>query len=233
MRALTDAALIDAMRAGIPESWAEFDARYRPLLERYAARVGIPRWEWSVCITEVLDDEALRLIERAGQVPRHLSAYLVRAVRNRFLELKRAAQRRERRYAYAAHPEATGDGAIDLAMSEHARRSTHPPRVAEENVSGPSPVARFAATLASRLTIDERQMLAWVSEGVPHRVIAGWLGITREAAKKRIARLCRRLRAIAEQETARLPVAERREIERLMRRALTPERSHSGESDDG
>jgi len=34
MRALTDASLIDAMRAGVPEAWAEFDARFRPLLER-------------------------------------------------------------------------------------------------------------------------------------------------------------------------------------------------------
>src|SRR5207237_4819848 len=105
VRALTDAALVDAMRASVPEAWAEFDARFRPLLERYAARVGIPRWEWSACITEVLDDEALRLAERPGQLPQHLTAYLVRAVRNRFLQLKRAAIRRANRYAQAAQSE--------------------------------------------------------------------------------------------------------------------------------
>ena len=44
VRALSDAALVDAMRASIPEAWTEFDARFRPLLERYAARIGIPRW---------------------------------------------------------------------------------------------------------------------------------------------------------------------------------------------
>ena len=177
MRALTDTALIDAMRASIPEAWTEFDARFRPLLERYAARIGIPRWEWSVCITEVLDDEALRLIERAGEVPQHLTAYLVRAVRSRFLHLKRAGLRRDRRYAM--------DGAVGAVMSEHTRSACDPPRIAEERVNGAGVVARFGLALGARLTTEEQQMLAWVAEGVPHRLIAEWLGINREAAKKR------------------------------------------------
>ena len=225
MRALTDAALIDMMRAGVPEAWAEFDARFRPVLERYAARVGIPRWDWSVCITEVLDDEALRLIERAGQVPLHLTAYLVRAVRNRFLELKRSTRRRDRRYAI--------DGAVGAVMSEHAHRAADPARIAEEATVS-SPAARFAEALGAHLTREEQEMLAWVAEGVPHRLIAEWLGITREAAKKRIARLCRRLRAAAGDATARLPLADRREIDRLMRRAGAPRHdAPTGERDDG
>ncbi|HEY2378926.1 MAG TPA: hypothetical protein VGH98_23305 [Gemmatimonadaceae bacterium] len=226
MRALTDAALIDAMRDGFPEAWAEFDARFRPLLERYAARVGIPRWEWSVCITEVLDDEALRLIERTGQLPLHLTAYLVRAVRSRFLEFKRASLRRERRYAM--------DGAAGAVMSEHARRASRPPRIAEENGDRRSVAERFGHALSASLTTEEQHMLAWVAEGVPHRLIAEWLGINREAAKKRIARLCGRLRRAAAEASMQLPVQERREIERLMRRASAPQlSSHSGESDDG
>jgi DNA-directed RNA polymerase specialized sigma24 family protein len=227
MRALTDASLIDAMRAGVPEAWAEFDARFRPLLERYATRVGIPRWEWSVCITEVLDDEALRLVERAEQLPQHLTAYLVRAVRSRFLELKRASLRRDRRYAQAA--------AVDtrILMSEHARRSSDPPRIAEERSDDRTPATRFARTLSAHLSTDEQQMLAWVAEGVPQRMIAEWLGISREAAKKRIARLCRRLRAAAPDAAAHLSSTERREIDRLLRRASAPMNSQSGASDDG
>jgi FixJ family two-component response regulator len=76
-------------------------------------------------------------------------------------------------------------------------------------------------------------MLAWVAEGVPQRMIAEWLGISREAAKKRIARLCRRLRAAAPDVAALLPSADRREIDRLLRRASAPMNSHSGASDDG
>jgi DNA-directed RNA polymerase specialized sigma24 family protein len=227
MRALTDASLIDAMRAGVPEAWAEFDARFRPLLERYATRVGIPRWEWSVCITEVLDDEALRLVERAGQLPQHLTAYLVRAVRSRFLELKRASLRRDRRYAQAAAAD------TEILMSEHARRSSDPPRIAEERSDDRTPATRFARTLSAHLSTDEQQMLAWVAEGVPQRMIAEWSGISREAAKKRIARLCRRLRAAAPAAAAGLPSAERREIDRLLRRASAPMNPHSGASDDG
>jgi hypothetical protein len=65
-------------------------------------------------------------------------------------------------------------------------------------------------------------------------MIAEWLGINREAAKKRIARLCRRLREMAVAVREELPMNARREIDRLMRRTSTEAgNSHSGESDDG
>ena len=220
-RALSDAALVEAMRVSIPEAWIEFDARFRPLLERYAARIGIPRWEWSSCITEVLDDEALRLIERSREVPQQMAAYLIRAVRNRHLALKRAALRRDNRYAGA-------DGAL---VSEHTRRAGEAPRVSEEQQSTPTGVTRLGQLLSARLSDEERQMLAWVAEGVPQRVIAEWSGINREAAKKRIARLCRRLRADADALTAELSPEARREVDRLLQRAGNERGdSHSGES---
>jgi DNA-directed RNA polymerase specialized sigma24 family protein len=234
VRALTDAALVDAMRAGVPEAWVEFDARFRPLLERFALRVGIPRWDWSVCITEVLDDEALRLVERAAELPQHLTAYLVRAVRSRFLEQKRAAMRRNHRYASAASADSTTDGAVGAVVSEHARRACDPPRVAEERIGASGALTHFARALGAHLSKEEQQMLAWVAEGVPRRVIAEWLGISREAAKKRIARLCSRLRAVAAEASKELAIEERREVDRMMRRASAPRRiSRSGESDDG
>lgn len=233
-RVLSDAALVDAMRASVPEAWTEFDARFRPLLERYAARIGIPRWEWSSCITEVLDDEALRLIERARETPQHMAAYLIRAVRNRHLALKRAAIRRDNRYADAAAVEASSEGTAGPPLvSEHTRRACEPPRVSEERQTAPTGVTRLAHLLSGRLSDEERQMLAWVAEGVPHRVIADWLGINREAAKKRIARLCRRLRGTAAALSAELPPQTRREIDRLLHRAGEERRdSHSGESHD-
>ena len=220
-RALSDAALVEAMRASVPEAWTEFDARFRPLLERYAARIGIPRWEWSSCITEVLDDEALRLIERSREVPQQMAAYLIRAVRNRHLALKRAALRRDNRYQGA-------DGAL---VSEHTRRGGEPPRVSEEQQSTPTAATRLGQLLSAHLSDEERQMLAWVAEGVPQRVIAEWLGVNREAAKKRIARLCHRLRGAAGALSAELPPEERRDVDRLLQR-VGEERgeSHSGES---
>lgn len=233
VRALPDAALVEAMREGTPEAWTEFDARFRPLLERYAARVGIPRWDWSTCITEVLDDEALRLVERVREMPQHLSAYLVRAVHNRHLAVKRAAARRARRYALASEGHEESEHILQLLVSDHTRRACAPPRVAEEQVAAPSGVVRFAQLLSERLTDDERQMLAWVAEGVPQRVIAEWSGINHEAAKKRIARLCRRLRIAAAEMSAGLPAELRRDVDRLIRRASAKGYSYPGESDDG
>jgi DNA-binding CsgD family transcriptional regulator len=218
-RALSDVALVDAMRASVPEAWTEFDARFRPLLERYASRIGIPRWEWSCCITEGLDDEALQLIERSREVPQHMAAYLVRAVRNRHLALKRAAMRRDSRYARAAAVAESPEGRLGPLVSEHTRRACEPPRVSEERQTPPSGVTRLAQLLSARLSDEERQMLAWVSEGVPQRVIGDWLGINREAAKKRIARLCRRLRGAAAALSAELPPDSRREIDRFLQRA--------------
>jgi DNA-directed RNA polymerase specialized sigma24 family protein len=223
--------LIEAMRASVPEAWTEFDARFRPLLERYAARIGIPRWEWSCCITEVLDDEALRLIERSREVPQQMAAYLIRAVRNRHLALKRAALRRDNRHAGAAAVEESTEGSVGLLVSEHTRRACEPPRVAEELQATQSGVTRLGELLSARLSDEERQMLAWVAEGVPQRVVAEWLGINREAAKKRIARLCRRLRSAAEALTAELPPEARREVDRLLHRAGDERgESQSGES---
>src|SRR3954462_8955452 len=207
------------MRASVPEAWTEFDGRFRPLLERYAARIGIPRWEWSCCITEVLDDEALRLIERSREPPQHMTAYLIRAVRNRHLALKRAAMRRDNRYAGAAAVAESLDGGVSPLVSEPTRRACEPPRVSEERQTPPTGVTRLAELLNARLSEEERQMLAWVAEGVPQRVIAEWLGINREAAKKRIARLCQGLRAAAEVLRGELPAETRREIDRLRRRA--------------
>ena len=233
VRVLSDAALIDAMREGVPEAWGEFDARFRPLLERYASRVGIPRWEWSTCITEVLDDEALRMVERVREMPQHLSAYLVRAVRNRHLALKRAALRRARRYAEAAEGPDEPESVLQLLVSEHTRRACDPPRVAEELTSSSSAIARFAQLMSDRLSDTERQMLGWVAEGVPQRVIAEWLGINHEAAKKRIARLCRRMRIAAAEMSDELPADARREVDRLINRASATSHSPAGESDDG
>jgi DNA-directed RNA polymerase specialized sigma24 family protein len=234
MRALSDAAIIAAMRDGVGAAWLEFDARFRPLLERYAARVGIPRWEWSACITDVLDDEALRLVERSREMPAHLSAYLVRAARNRHLALRRAAARRDHRYASAVGDAPQDDGAVLTLMSAHTRDSCAPPRVAEELQPLPTPMARLAELLSAHVSIDDRQLLAWVAEGVPQRVIGEWLGISREAAKKRVARLCRKLRQTTLQLCAELPPEQRRAIEHVLRRAAQGAgKSHRGESDDG
>jgi len=55
---------------------------------------------------------------------------------------------------------------------------------------------------------------------MPHRQIAEWLGVSYDAATKRIWRLKRRLQSLAAEHYARISGAhERRELERLFRRS--------------
>jgi DNA-directed RNA polymerase specialized sigma24 family protein len=209
LRALSDATIVDAMRAGDELAWGEFVDRFRPLLEHFARRIGIPRWEWDACVTEVLEDEALKLASaRRLALPTSLGAYLVRAVRNRHLRLKRAAARRDRHYASAR------DTSNSLCSESTMRASEGS---AGDETVGSSALARLAAILRDELSEDELLLLTWRSAGVPHRQAAEWLGISYDAAAKRVNRLAQRLRAVARRRAEAFPPEERSELERFFR----------------
>lgn len=212
----SDAALVDALRAHHPTACAEFFARFRPLLERAARRMGIPRWEWPTCVTDVLSDAALWFLRRSDAAPRALGAYLVRAVRHRYIRLKRDAARRAQRAADLAHDRG-GEVVVVSACSEFARRASAGP--AEETPSPSAALSRLAHELRATLTAQERTILAWLSDGASHREIAAWLGARYDATTKRIWRLCRRLRTVATDRVARCSDAERHELARFFRRA--------------
>jgi DNA-directed RNA polymerase specialized sigma24 family protein len=220
LRSLSDAALVDAMREGDHVAWGEFADRFRPLLEHFARRTRIPPWEWSACVTEVLDDAALKIVGRRVKLPSSLGGYLVRAVRNRHLELQRSAARRDRYYSSASN----ADGAERVVMSlcsEGTMRASEGPMAGDAATSGA--LARLAAILRAELTEDEVLLLAWRSAGVPHRQVAAWLGISYDAAAKRIARLSQRLRAIAWLRADSFPPEERAELARFFKRVgFTP-----------
>src|SRR5689334_4145588 len=87
VRALDDQALVAAMRDGDDWAFGEFLARFRPALAQYA--VGrIPSELHAECVDEVLEDEALRLVNPRAIMPTQLRAYLIGAVRKRHLALK-------------------------------------------------------------------------------------------------------------------------------------------------
>lgn len=211
-------ALIEAMRRGDRVAWGSFAAHFRPLLEAYARKARIPRWEWPVCITEVLDDEALRLSRPDTELPVNLGAYLVRAVHHRYLRLKRSMACRDRNYD-AASDEHAGEWVVRTACSEEALRLSAGPEAREVPLSGS--LRRLASELRAGLTRQEETILIWVSEGVSHRQIAEWLGTSYDASTKRIWRLCRKLRMRAAERAAEYSVIERREVERFLRRART------------
>jgi hypothetical protein len=94
-------------------------------------------------------------------------------------------------------------------------------------------LARLAAMFSRELTDDDMLLLTWRGAGVPHRQVAAWLGITYDAAAKRLARLSRRLREIARSSVQRFPPDERVEIERFLRRAgVSPKTAVPGEVRD-
>jgi DNA-directed RNA polymerase specialized sigma24 family protein len=216
LRALSDAALVEAMRGGDEMAWGEFVDRFRPLLEHFASRIGIPEWEWNACVTEVLDDEALRLTAGTGALPASLGAYLVRAVRNRYLRVKRAASRRRQHYASASDPHLAEPVILSLCSENALRSSAGPAGEIPAGTSGA--LARLAAILREELSEDDLLLLTWRGAGVPHRQIAAWLGITYEAVAKRTARLSQRLRALAQLRAESFPPEDQSEIARFFRR---------------
>lgn len=221
VRALDDAALLEAMRAGEPAAWAEFMSRFGPLLDGVARRVGVPEWEVAACVADVLDDEALRLTGARATTPANLGGYLARVLFHHWLKSKRGAARRARWHAEALRlvPDATTDGVVRALCSSHALRVSE--GVVEDGVATGA-LARLAALLTQDLAEDDLQLLAWSGEGVPRRQMAEWLGVGYEAARKRLLRLAHRLREVAAAREQELSPADRREIARVLRRAAAP-----------
>jgi len=219
MRALGDAALVRAMRGGKPEAWQEFDARFRPLLETYAQRTGIPRGDWDSCVVDVLDDAAMRLgaADAAdAEIPASVHAYLIRSAYYARLHLKRDVERRERNYELAAR-DASPEGVIRALCSEAALRDSADPFTRTDERARAA-LERFVALLDSHLDVEERHMLGWVGEGVPRRQIAEWMGANYEAVRKRILRIGARVRRLVPVLLSELAPEDRVEVERLLRR---------------
>jgi hypothetical protein len=221
LRALSDDALVEAMRNGDELAWGEFIDRFRPLLESFARRTAIPLWDWDTCITEVLDDVALRFVARRTALPRNVGAYLVRAVHNRRLRLKRAALVRERHYSEAdcSTLPSAGYGTVLLCSESTLRASAGPDAAPASSVSGG--LAQLARLLQNEVSEEELLVLTWRSAGVPLRQVAAWLGVSYDAAAKRAVRLSRRLRAVAQLKVASLSPADRRDVDRFLRRLNT------------
>jgi hypothetical protein len=220
VRALDDRALVAAMRAGDDWAFGEFLARFRPVLVQYADG-RIPSELHAECIDEVLEDEALRLVNPRGIVPTQLRAYLVGAVRKRHLALKRSSARRRRRHEDAAYDAyaASDGGSVSVVRSvcaESTIAASYGTGVAERNE--PTALEQLATAMASELDEETIRLLGWIGRAVPHRTIAEWLGKSYEATTKQIWRLCRRLERAAPQHAAALPPEVQRELERFFRR---------------
>ena len=245
VRALADADLLAAMRDGDSWAWGEFGTRFEPVLLMYARRLGVPSEVRRERVLDLLADEGMRLAAGRGAVPAQLVAYLARALRHRYLNEKRSAARRAAAYAAAmtasgsagsrdAHvPEPppgqsvagrdmVSEGVVEYACSEATLRDARGPL--GNAPRGSSTVDALVAYIRSHLSDDDQRILGWEERQMPHRQIADWLGLSYEAATKRIWRLKRRLQALTLEYYARVSTPEeRRELERLFRRtAMRP-----------
>jgi hypothetical protein len=240
VRALTDAGVIAAMREGDTWAWGEFGMRFEPLLLAYARRIGIPADARRERVLDLLADEGMRLAEARGAVPAQLASYLAKALRHRYLNEKRSWARRATAYSAAAmesdHNGARGQARaepgspngktseasvrerrIEHVCSEGALRDSLGPAVHQGATS--RVVEGLAAFIRMHLTDEEQQILAWEERRMPHRQIAEWLGVSYDAATKRVWRLKRRAQTLAAHYAQVLPPEDRRELERLFRRA--------------
>jgi hypothetical protein len=182
----------------------------------------------------------MRFAEGRGVVPAQLPAYLAKALRHRYLNEKRSSARRAAAYSAAAmdsdhsrarsqaHAEPaspngkTGGASVRERLIEHvcsegALRDSLGPTVHQKPTS--RAVEGLAAFIRMHLTDEEQQILAWEERRMPHRQIAEWLGVSYDAATKRIWRLKRRSQTLAAHYAQVLPPEDRREMERLFRRA--------------
>jgi DNA-directed RNA polymerase specialized sigma24 family protein len=220
MRVLDDQALVAGMREGSDWAFGEFLARFRPVLVQYAEG-RIPSEQHAECIDDVLEDEALRLMNPRAIVPTQFRAYLVGAVRKRHLALKRSSARRRRNHEDAAYDAyvASDGGATPVVRSVCAESTIAASRGANANdPSLPSALEQLATAMTAELDDETIRLLTWIGRAVPHRTIAEWLGKSYDATTKQIWRLCRRLERAAPQHAAALPPDVQRELERFFRR---------------
>jgi DNA-directed RNA polymerase specialized sigma24 family protein len=222
----TDAALVAAMRREERAALAEFYARFAPLLRRCARLWGVPPAERETAVDDVLADVALALMRHTRPVPRSLAAYLATSFRHHLGTDHRRDERRRRRVSELCEPgdadgasvgaAAADAGAARALCSDHARRSA---RGLDAAPGAPSAaLAALARHLESRLSDDDRLLLAWLAHHVPLRTAAAWLGVSYESVSKRAQRLRARMRAASLMYVDALPAAERREVERVLAR---------------
>lgn len=221
MRVLPDAELVAAMRAGDRWAWSEFVARFRPVLEAHATRLRLSDEAWERCVDDVLADAAERFVTPNAVLPERIAGYLVRAARHRYLSLRRTLACHERLIADQADTNGTGERFVYALSSAHALRSTRDAAASLEDASGydSDALRALAERLRAATTEQEQAIMGWLAERVPHRTIATWLDAGYDATTKRIWRLCRKLRGVAERYVAERTGAERAELERLLRRA--------------
>lgn len=220
--ALSDRALVEALRARQPEAVEEFVRRFEPVVARYARWLRVPSSDQQHWTGEVVYEVAMTLGRNRGVMPRHLGAYVAGACRLRALEERTSSTAYRTRILDAlasVHDDVYGsrEAVVMGLASESALRDARGP---EWEPPALAPVLeRLLSAFDEGATPDERRMLKWLGDQISYTKIAEWLGITRPAAVSRIQRLRARLIEAAFRFGAGLDSGERADFVRFLRRS--------------
>jgi DNA-directed RNA polymerase specialized sigma24 family protein len=195
----------------------EYYERFAPRLARLARRLGCPDDDAEEIVDDVIEASLILLVSRSRAQIRCLPAYLERSVRNRVQNWRRL-RLREQTYVSedVLDPDRT-HGTDGTVCSEGSRRASQGEEFRDSSLS--LPLRRLVSALDEGVTDEEKLILQWISNLVPHGEIARWLGAGYEATSRRIRRLADRLLDAAEKYAAGLSENEWRELEPFFRRA--------------
>jgi RNA polymerase sigma factor (sigma-70 family) len=166
-----------------------FVERFLPVLLEQARRLHVADGERVTTVTSFLDDIMMSLVKL--DPPRALSSYVITSFRRCIA----ATYRRESAIERQAERQVEDMGAsrvIGGSCSEFMLRAAASPDAddASSTVQG----SALLRDLMASCTVDERQLLVWMSYRVPLRDCASWLGISYESARQRVSRLRARLK---------------------------------------
>lgn len=216
LRHLSDSALIEAMRCGASEAWQEFMTRFRPLLIQYGLRTRMDPSDANDCVDLVLEEAAMRWAVEGTAPPKNMIAYLLRAVSFHRRTLERNAKRRVRQYERSTDV-GQSEGAILSLCSEASLRDSNGP-TEDGTDATKNALERLCNLVRQSLSEEDAKILTQLADGLPHREIAAELGLSYDTGRKRIQRLCFRLRDLVPGAVNRLSSTDRVHVERLLRR---------------
>lgn len=228
LESLGDEDLIAAMRASEPAALAEYFARFSPTLAQVAARLRLDGAGREECVTELLGDVAMRIVEHRVQRMRSLTDFLVRSLRNKVLNERKGDVRRERWEAEAMRvltraPGVADEGVVASLMSAYSRRAAEGADTVPDDGEGDDAAVtshparrRLLDALSAEMTDEDRQIMGWVSEWTEQRVIAGWLGMSYDSLRLRLHRLRARLVVAAKRHLAGAAAEDRVVVMRLI-----------------
>jgi RNA polymerase sigma factor (sigma-70 family) len=218
----SDQELLERLRRDEALAIREFYRRFTPALWKLARQAHVQPALRDDVVTDCLSDAAIHLMQATSVNPANLTGYLVATFRHRLANDRRANTRRTA-YGTAAAWAGDGERVVREVVSEASIRASAGPAAESPPLS---PVLeRLSRVIDSGVTDDERQILRWVSAGIPQRLIAEWLGITHNAARVRVLRLRERLIDLALRDDGPRRPGEREELYEFFRRSGLSERA--------